>query len=50
MCDVSTYQMSYDLRRLFSTIMLYCNPVNPKELWKIFEDSIYEDSKKKILI
>lgn len=32
MYEVVTYQIPYRLRRLFATISVYCNLVNPKEL------------------
>jgi hypothetical protein len=30
--EASSYQMSYSLRRLFATILVYCNPNNPRAL------------------
>lgn len=45
MLEALSYQMPYSLRRLFSTLLIYCNPTNPKELWEIFEDSLSEDFK-----
>ena len=32
--EASLYQMPYCLCRLFATILIYCNPSNPKALWK----------------
>nr|XP_016449768.1 PREDICTED: uncharacterized protein LOC107774670 [Nicotiana tabacum]XP_016449769.1 PREDICTED: uncharacterized protein LOC107774670 [Nicotiana tabacum]XP_016449770.1 PREDICTED: uncharacterized protein LOC107774670 [Nicotiana tabacum]XP_016449771.1 PREDICTED: uncharacterized protein LOC107774670 [Nicotiana tabacum]XP_016449772.1 PREDICTED: uncharacterized protein LOC107774670 [Nicotiana tabacum]XP_016449773.1 PREDICTED: uncharacterized protein LOC107774670 [Nicotiana tabacum]XP_016449774.1 PR len=45
MSEATNYQMPYSLRRLFATLLVYCNPVNPIELWKQFEDSMSEDFK-----
>ncbi|XP_070013986.1 uncharacterized protein [Nicotiana sylvestris] len=41
----TNYQMPYCLRRLFAALLVYCNPANPTELWKQFEDSMSEDFK-----
>ncbi|XP_070013553.1 uncharacterized protein [Nicotiana sylvestris] len=41
--EAASYQMSYSLRRLFATLLVYCNPANPKEIWKQFEESMLED-------
>ncbi|KAG5576922.1 hypothetical protein H5410_057056 [Solanum commersonii] len=46
MSEAVSYQMPYSLRRLFATLLVYCNPGNPKDLWKKFEDSMSEDFKK----
>lgn len=43
MLEASCYQMPYSLRRLFAMILVYCDPDNPRELWKQFEDSMPED-------
>jgi len=45
MSEATNYQMPYSLRRLFATLLVYCNPANPTELWKQFEDSMSEDFK-----
>ncbi|KAG5604572.1 hypothetical protein H5410_026064 [Solanum commersonii] len=45
MSEAVSYQMPYSLRRLFATLLVYCNPGNPKDLWKKFEDSMSEDFK-----
>ncbi|XP_070022497.1 ATP-dependent DNA helicase PIF1-like [Nicotiana sylvestris] len=45
MSEAVNYQMSYSLRRLFATLLVYCNPANPKILWEMFEDSMSEDFK-----
>ncbi|XP_019244248.1 PREDICTED: ATP-dependent DNA helicase PIF2-like [Nicotiana attenuata] len=45
MSEAACYQMPYRLRRLFATILVYCNPTNPKELWEQFEDSMSDDFK-----
>ncbi|KAG6620484.1 hypothetical protein I3842_Q066400 [Carya illinoinensis] len=34
------YQMSISLRRLFATILVYCNPTNPRDLWERFEQDM----------
>lgn len=40
------YQMPYILQNLFATIVVFCNPDYPKELWKQLEESITEDINK----
>ena len=35
--------MPYTLRQLFATILVYCKPVNPRNLWEKFEVSMFED-------
>ncbi|XP_075092424.1 uncharacterized protein LOC142172656 [Nicotiana tabacum] len=40
MLEAACYQMPYSLRRLFATILVYCSPDNPRELWEQFEDSM----------
>jgi hypothetical protein len=44
--EASSYQMPYSLRRLFATILVYCNPTNPRVLWEKFEENMSEDFKK----
>ena len=44
--EASMYQMPYSLRRLFATILVYCNPSNPKLLWNKFEQVMSEDFRK----
>ena len=34
MSEAVSYQMPYSLRRLFATLLVYCNPGNPIDLWK----------------
>ncbi|KAG5589604.1 hypothetical protein H5410_040118 [Solanum commersonii] len=46
MSEAVSYQMPYSLRRLFATLLVYCNPGNPKDLWKKIEDSMSEDFKR----
>ncbi|KAG6717555.1 hypothetical protein I3842_04G106600 [Carya illinoinensis] len=41
--EASLYQMSYSLRRLFVTILVYCNPTNPMKLRKHFEKDMSTD-------
>ncbi|KAG5591725.1 hypothetical protein H5410_042239 [Solanum commersonii] len=45
MSEAVSYQMPYSLRRLFATLLVYCNPGNPQDLWKKYEDSMSEDFK-----
>ncbi|XP_075078730.1 uncharacterized protein LOC107762475 isoform X2 [Nicotiana tabacum] len=45
MSEAASYQMSYSLRRLFATLLVYCNPTNPRQLWEQFEESMTEDYK-----
>lgn len=35
--------MPSSLRRLFATILVYCNPSNLKDLWNQFEDALSKD-------
>ncbi|KAG5598903.1 hypothetical protein H5410_030273 [Solanum commersonii] len=46
MSEASTYQVPSSLRHLFGVLLAYCNPNNPKELWKFFENSMSEDFNK----
>ncbi|XP_035540203.1 uncharacterized protein LOC109004666 [Juglans regia] len=41
--EASLYQMPSSLRRLFATILVYCNPTNPRELWERFEQDMSID-------
>ena len=41
--EASMYQMPYIVRCLFATILVYCNPGNPRELYEKFESVISED-------
>ncbi|KAG6663118.1 hypothetical protein CIPAW_02G003800 [Carya illinoinensis] len=41
--EASLYQMPSSLRRLFATILVYCNPTNPRELWERFEQDMSVD-------
>ncbi|KAF5481753.1 hypothetical protein F2P56_002382 [Juglans regia] len=43
--EASLYQMSSNFRRLFATILVYCNPTNPRELWERFEQDMSVDFK-----
>ncbi|XP_019240496.1 PREDICTED: uncharacterized protein LOC109220481 [Nicotiana attenuata] len=45
MAEAASYQMPYSLRSLFVTLLVYCNPANPKEIWKQFKESMSEDYK-----
>lgn len=44
-CLKLSYQLPYSLRRLFATLLVYCEPTNPKELWEKFEQPMCEDFK-----
>ncbi|KAG5568700.1 hypothetical protein H5410_064280 [Solanum commersonii] len=35
MSEATDYQMSYILRHLFATLLVYCNPVNPRTVVEI---------------
>ncbi|XP_042944515.1 uncharacterized protein LOC122278387 [Carya illinoinensis] len=37
------YQMPSNLRRLFATILVYCNPTNLREIWERFEQDMSVD-------
>ncbi|XP_058216366.1 uncharacterized protein LOC131327288 [Rhododendron vialii] len=41
--EACLYQMPLSLRQLFCTILVYCAPVNPLELFFKFEDDMIED-------
>ncbi|XP_016489836.1 uncharacterized protein LOC107809691 [Nicotiana tabacum] len=43
MSEATSYQMPYSLRRLFATLLIYCNPTNPRQLWEQFEEHMFED-------
>lgn len=43
MQEACAYQMPISLRQLFCTILIYCNPANPTELFFKFEDDMIED-------
>ncbi|KAG6657396.1 hypothetical protein CIPAW_04G088100 [Carya illinoinensis] len=43
--EASLYQVPSSLRRLFATILVYCNPTNPRELWERFEQDMSADFK-----
>ncbi|XP_062113696.1 uncharacterized protein LOC133824737 [Humulus lupulus] len=43
--EASLYQMPSSLRRLFATILVYCNPTNPRDLWERFEEDMSIDFK-----
>ncbi|KAG5617232.1 hypothetical protein H5410_017056 [Solanum commersonii] len=45
MLEASVIKCHTALKRLFATLLVYCNPSNPKELWEMFEDSLREDLK-----
>ncbi|XP_042962415.1 uncharacterized protein LOC122296677 [Carya illinoinensis] len=41
--EASLYQMPSNLRQLFATILVYCNPTNPRYLWEHFEQDMSSD-------
>ncbi|XP_047262928.1 uncharacterized protein LOC107859447 [Capsicum annuum] len=41
--EATTYQMPSILRRLFATLLVYCNPANPKDLWQKFKGPMSEE-------
>ncbi|XP_042961368.1 uncharacterized protein LOC122296047 [Carya illinoinensis] len=41
--EACLYQIPSSLRHLFSTILVYCNPTNPKEFWERFEKEMSTD-------
>ncbi|XP_062099786.1 uncharacterized protein LOC133805610 [Humulus lupulus] len=43
--EASLYQMPSSLRRLFTIILVYCNPTNPRDLWERFEEDMSIDFK-----
>ncbi|XP_041016181.1 uncharacterized protein LOC121258704 [Juglans microcarpa x Juglans regia] len=44
--EASLYQIPYSLKILFATILVYCNPTNPRELWEHFEENMSADFKR----
>ncbi|XP_042963997.1 uncharacterized protein LOC122297994 [Carya illinoinensis] len=38
--EASLYQMPSNLRKLFATILVYCNPTNSRYLWEHFEQDM----------
>ncbi|XP_030479392.1 uncharacterized protein LOC115696639 [Cannabis sativa] len=43
--EASIFQMPNSLRRLFATILVFCNPNNPRYLWERFEKDMSVDYK-----
>ncbi|TKR69282.1 hypothetical protein L596_021461 [Steinernema carpocapsae] len=43
-----TYDMELprNVRRTFASILLFCSPKDPRKLWDLFEEKLYDDSKK----
>ncbi|KAG2679258.1 hypothetical protein I3760_11G043200, partial [Carya illinoinensis] len=41
--EASFYQIPFSLRKLFATILVYCNPTNPRDLWELFERDMSAD-------
>jgi len=44
--DGATFQMPTALRRLFATILVFCEATNVRELWEKHKDSLSEDYKR----
>ncbi|XP_060960966.1 uncharacterized protein LOC133031476 [Cannabis sativa] len=43
--EASLYQAPSSLRQLFATILVYCNPTNPRDLWEHYEEEMSADLK-----
>jgi hypothetical protein len=43
LCESSTFQMPYALKRLFATILVHCGVTNVRELWDKYKESMSED-------
>ncbi|XP_060965525.1 uncharacterized protein LOC115712693 [Cannabis sativa] len=41
--EASLYKMPFALRRLFATLLIFCSPNNPKELWEKYKSFMCED-------
>ncbi|XP_060969641.1 uncharacterized protein LOC115712305 [Cannabis sativa] len=41
--EAATYRMSYQLRQLFATILIFCVPNNPLLLWEKYKESMCEE-------
>jgi len=41
--EAATFQMPFQLRRIFVTMLTHCNPSNPLQLWKEYKTSLLED-------
>lgn len=41
--EACIYQMPISLRNLFCTVLSYCSPVNPRQLFLTFEDAMSDD-------
>jgi len=44
--DAETFQMPATLRRLFATILVFCEATNVRELWEKYKESMSEDYKR----
>lgn len=44
--EAMSFQMSYALRRLFATILVYCEPSDVRNLWNTYFDAMSEDFSK----
>lgn len=43
LCESATFQMPYALRRLFATILVFCEATKIRELWEKHKESMSED-------
>ncbi|XP_073042800.1 uncharacterized protein [Primulina eburnea] len=41
--EAATYLLPHALRQLFATVLVHCNPTNPKQLWLKYENFLSED-------
>jgi len=44
--DAETFQMPAALRRLFATILVFCEATNVRELWEKYKESMSQDYKR----
>ena len=43
MTEAASFQMPYQLRRMFAIILTHCNPANPLQLWTDHKSGMIED-------
>jgi hypothetical protein len=48
MDEAVSFQSPRQLRMLFATILLFCNPVNPRDLYMAYKDDLCEDYKHRL--
>ena len=44
--EAASYPMPSNLRQLFASLLIYCNPTNPRESWERLESPMSEDFNK----